>query len=768
MYKKVAAGVLALAITLGTAALPNEIYFGVKTSTGAVTASAAVTTKVYEYKDLDDGTIEITKYNGSDMDVVLPDTIDGKKVTSIGTRALSYKAYKSLVIPEGVTTIGKFACMNCTALEKVTIPNTVKTIERDAFSSCKKLNNVVIPDSVTKIDELAFNSCESLNKITLSKNLTYIGMNTFGRCTSLTNIDIPSTVTYIGAYAFSYDKALTKLDIPENVTYIGKNAFLGNGWYDSLPDGMIYFGKVAYMYKGDVSGAVEIKPGTVFVGEDALKGKSITSVKLPESVTSIGSSAFESTAITSIKFPSKLETIGKSAFNDCKELEEINLPASLKSLDEKSFQSCSKVESVVIPNGITEIPFNCFAYCTSLKKVVLPKSVSKIGLYAFTYCSSLSDINITSDIKEILGGAFRRTAITSMVIPDGIKSINQYTFDGCSELTSVKIPDSVTEIDHDSFSNCTKLSDLVIPEGVTKIWGKAFYNCKSLKTLKIPAAVTTLSTKSVGYWYNEETRKDYIPDEFKMICSADSTAEEYAKKYGVKYEIAGEPTVKNLSDCTAELSAAKFTFTGGEIKPSVTVKDGDTVLKEGTDYTVAYKNNAKVGTGSVVITGNGNYEGTVTKTFTILPKSLKYCKVALKSSTLTYNGLAQKPAVQVKIGDKAVYSGNYTVTYKNNVNAGTATVTLTGKGSLQGTVTKTFKITPKSMKYCTVQLKATSYNYTGSAIKPAVRVKIGSTVISSDNYTVAYKNNTNKGTAAVKITGKGNLQGYVVKSFTIK
>ena len=768
MYKKVAAGVLALAITLGTATLPNEIYFGVSRSTGMVTASAAVTTKTYEYKELDDGTIEITKYNGSDTDVVVPDTIDGKKVTSIGTRALSYKAYKSLVIPEGVTTIGSFACMNCTALEKVTIPSTVQTIERDAFSSCKKLNNVVVPDSVTKLGDLAFNSCESLSKITLSKNLTYIGMNTFGRCTSLTHIDIPSSVTYIGAYAFSYDTALEKPDIPENVTYVGKNAFLNNVWYNSLPDGMIYFGKVAYLYKGDVSGDVKIKSGTAFIGEEAFKGKQITSVDLPGSVTGIGASAFENTPITSVKLPSGLETIGKNAFNNCTELEEIALPSSLRSLDEGSFRGCNKIESVVIPEGITEIPLYAFAYCSGLKKVVLPKSVSKICLYAFTYCSSLTDINVTSNIKTIQGGAFRRTAIKSMVIPDGVTSIGQYTFDGCKELESVKIPDSVTEISHDAFSDCIKLSDLVIPEGVTAIWGSAFYNCRSLKTLKIPAAVKTLSTKSVGYWYNEETRKDYIPDDFKMICSADSAAVTYAEKYGIKYELVGETVVKDLSECATAISAEKFTFTGGEIKPTVTVKDGETVLKEGTDYTVAYKNNAKVGTGSVVITGKGDYTGTITKTFKILPKSLKYCTVAFKPATSTYNGLAQKPSVQVKIGDKAVYSGNYTVTYKNNVNAGTATVTLTGKGNLQGTLTKTFKIAPKSIKYCTVQLKATSYSYTGSAIKPAVRVKIGDKVISADNYTVAYKNNTSKGTASVKITGKGNLQGYVVKTFTIK
>ena len=224
---------------------------------------------------------------------------------------------------------------------------------------------------------------------------------------------------------------------------------------------------------------------------------------------------------------------------------------------------------------------------------------------------------------------------------------------------------------------------------------------------------------------------------------------------------------KKISDCTIT-SASQVTFNGGNQTPAVTVKDGSKTLTNSTDYTVEYKNNAKVGTATITVTGKGNYEGTATKTFKILPKSLKYCKVVLKSTSLTYTGLAQKPAVQVKIGDKAVYSGNYTVTYKNNVNAGTATVTLTGKGNLQGTVTKTFKIVPKTIKYCTVQLKATSYSYTGSAIKPAVRVKIGNTVISSSNYTVAYKNNTNKGTASVKITGKGNLQGYVVKTFTIK
>ena len=229
------------------------------------------------------------------------------------------------------------------------------------------------------------------------------------------------------------------------------------------------------------------------------------------------------------------------------------------------------------------------------------------------------------------------------------------------------------------------------------------------------------------------------------------------------------PSTKDLNSCTVSLDKTQATFTGHNITPNVTVKNGSTVLKNGTDYTVTYSDNAKVGTAKVTVTGKGNYKGTVTKTFKILSKSLKYCNVTLAATQYTFNGQEIKPAVKIRIGENTpVYAGNYTVKYSNNSKAGTATVTITGKNNLTGTVTKTFKILPKSLKYCDVRLSGTSFKYTGKQIKPAVKVLISGKTIYSGNYKVTYKNNVNKGTATVTITGTGTcLQNSVTKTFKI-
>ena len=137
-------------------------------------------------------------------------------------------------------------------------------------------------------------------------------------------------------------------------------------------------------------------------------------------------------------------------------------------------------------------------------------------------------------------------------------------------------------------------------------------------------------------------------------------------------------------------------YTGATLKPVVTVKNGATTLKEGTDYTVAYRNNTAIGTAAVTVTGQGDYTGTATATFAIKPISLSKCKITVKDQT--WNGKVRKPAPVVKYGKKTLEKGtDYTVSYKNSKNVGTATVTVTGIGKYGESVSKTFKINPKAV-----------------------------------------------------------------------
>ena len=226
----------------------------------------------------------------------------------------------------------------------------------------------------------------------------------------------------------------------------------------------------------------------------------------------------------------------------------------------------------------------------------------------------------------------------------------------------------------------------------------------------------------------------------------------------------------SMSKTSITLSKTSYTYDGKAKKPTVTVVLGTKALVNGTDYTVAYKNNVKAGTATVTVTGKGNYSGTVSKTFKIVGKSISDATVKLSKASYTYDGKAKKPTVTVVLGTKALVNGtDYTVAYKNNVKAGTATVTVTGKGNYSGTVSKTFKIVGKSISNATVKLSKTTYTYDGKAKKPTVTVVLGTkTLVNGTDYTVAYKNNVKAGTATVTVTGKGNYSGSLKANFKIK
>ncbi len=160
------------------------------------------------------------------------------------------------------------------------------------------------------------------------------------------------------------------------------------------------------------------------------------------------------------------------------------------------------------------------------------------------------------------------------------------------------------------------------------------------------------------------------------------------------------PTASPTAVPKVDLSKCKFTvknqtYTGKALKPAVTVKYGKKTLKQGTDYTVSYKNNVKPGTATVTVTGKGDYTGSAKATFRILVPLFK-CKLTVKSQT--YTGKALKPAVTVKYGSKTLKKGtDYTVSYKNNKAVGVATVTVKGKGGYTGTKKVTFNILPRSV-----------------------------------------------------------------------
>ncbi len=227
--------------------------------------------------------------------------------------------------------------------------------------------------------------------------------------------------------------------------------------------------------------------------------------------------------------------------------------------------------------------------------------------------------------------------------------------------------------------------------------------------------------------------------------------------------------IAQLSKCTISPIPAQQ-YTGSEVKPSLTVKCGNSILMEGTDYTVTYSNNINIGTATATLRAlnNANYTGTTSVKFSI-GNDVGGFIISGYAPTYAYTGKAITPGVVVETGSRTLTPGTeYTVSYSNNVNAGTATITVTGVGKYSGKQTANFIIEPKSIQSCdTTDVK--DRTYTGDAYTPDVTVSDGGKVLTKGvDYTVTYTNNTNPGMASILIQGtSSNYSGTKIISFKI-
>ena len=237
----------------------------------------------------------------------------------------------SVVIRDGVTTIGGWAFDCCSSLTSVTIPASVTSIGEGAFDGCSSLTSVTIPKGVPSIGNWTFDSCSSLTSVTIPASVTSIGDYAFCDCSSLTSVTIPEGVTIIGESAFWDCSSLTSVTIPESMEYIDSSAFCG---CDNLED--VYYSGTKEQWE-----AIGID-----VDNDPLHNATIhygtaPDFILPDSLTTIEAEAFEGGAFRYVQLPEGVTSIGSRAFADCPNLAYIYIPEETDTIARDAFEGVS-------------------------------------------------------------------------------------------------------------------------------------------------------------------------------------------------------------------------------------------------------------------------------------------------------------------------------------------------------------------------------------------------------------------------------------------
>jgi len=291
----------------------------------------------------------------------------------------------------------------------------------------------------------------------------------------------------------------------------------------------------------------------------------------------------------------------------------------------------------------------------------------------------------------------------------------------------------------------------VCGEKITEEFSNAYYLATDKNIIKNGKALTNEelieASSFVGFDFNNiwiiDSNDDYIYPQLREISYS----------YSPTRGDAADFMISDIDDVI---------YTGTEIEPEVKVSYRGVVLTESKDYKVTYKNNTDAGIATVMISGLDRYNGTIMRYFNILPQDVADLGITISQSTYYYDGFAKMPIVE---SEKLIEDKDYTISYANNVNVGTAKAYIIGKGNYTGLEVLKFTIAKSDISNVQVSGINNSYEYTGSAITPEVQVP---GLVEGKDYEVSYQNNVDIGTATILITGIGGYSGDVVCTYKIK
>ena len=448
----------------------------------------------------------------------------------------------SIVISDGVTSIGSYAFQYCTMFTSLSIGSSVAKIGSYAFRGCTSLISVEIPDDVTEIGSYAFSGCTGLVSVKTGKYLKYIGNDVFRDCINLTRILYNTEkidrlfAQYVFANAGTASSGIV-VTFGDNVEIVPSYLFDDNNIsnYRSKIKAVIFGKKVSsigdYAFRNctEISN-ITIGENTTIIGSGAFYNcKSLKSITIPDNVTTIGRSAFRGcTELEGLTIGYGVTSIGDYAFSDCSCLSEIiynakvitsnshpfvnigtsdsaialTISSGVEKIPAGLFYGCTGISAANIPDSVTTIGEEAFYGCTGLKSVTIGKNVDSIGDYAFSDCSCLSEIIynakvITSNSHPFVNIGTSDSAI-ALTISSGVEKIPAGLFYGCTGISAANIPDSVTTIGEEAFYGCTGLKSVTIGKNVDSIGAFAFENCAALKTITIGSNVNNIGNFAFG------------------------------------------------------------------------------------------------------------------------------------------------------------------------------------------------------------------------------------------------------------------------------
>ncbi len=425
-----------------------------------------------------DRTIELTE-----------DDYDKNKIPAANT------SITSIVVPEGVEEIQKYAFYNCSGLKEVILPSSIKTIREYAFCNDTKLEKINL-DTVTVIGREAFKDCEKLNNINLSK-IYAIGVDAFTNCKSLQTVDL-TTLRNTGKQAFKGCTSLTSVVLSPN-TKLSYAMFVMSG-----------------LTSVDIYEQVEI-PEFCFAKCEALE-----KITINNDIINVGKGAFsDCPKLTNIKFNAKVDKLDEQAFYNCTSLEVIELPNNEVSLGKNCFYKCTKLETIKFDENTKLEELNgAFFHDTNLTNFVVDsknpyykatdgllvsKDETKIYFSAKAYFDNL-DLNDTyvigSKYETIGAGAFSGINFTKLEFTNKNLVIESYAFSNISTLQEVKLPsEGIAKIGDYAFVNDSSLETINLDN--VKTIGKYAFSTTSLKEVTISSNAECAE----GAFYNSKLGK---------------------------------------------------------------------------------------------------------------------------------------------------------------------------------------------------------------------------------------------------------------------